>query len=534
MPVESLTVSVVGDSETLLAEWDAISDPSVLSYRVYCGTHIDSLQFYEETTDTFCEVAGLTDGELHYVAISTVDGEANTGNRCAGSGTPRLLPLCPASFRESPALGSITLSWSPNHELDLQGYRIYRSIDPQENGELLTDIAAIDSLYIDTDFPNAYETYYYYRISAYDTQDNASELSEPISSRPVSLIQSILIVDETRKSPGTNPFLPNEIAVENFYAECFAEFSNVSRIDLEEFGTNLRLADIGIYSTMFWHANDNTEVDYPFYIRDDIERYIQLGGKVLFSQYFPGKAFELSAGYPATFPGDSFINRVLGIAGADYHVGARFKYALPLVDNLPVLQVDSLKTIASWEGHSFGVETIQPGNSDEAKYSYASDYDDDSSQGQLNGGTIGILHPYGEGLAFCLSFPLFNMQIDGAKNLIEYTFEHLFGVPTAVASAELTAPEALTLCANFPNPFNEKTSFTILSRDTQSPVSIDVYNLKGQRVMRLYQGEIKEETELIWDGKDFRGRACASGIYFLRANQSGHIVTRKVLLLKTP
>jgi hypothetical protein len=71
-------------------------------------------------------------------------------------------------------------------------------------------------------------------------------------------------------------------------------------------------------------------------------------------------------------------------------------------------------------------------------------------------------------------------------------------------------------------------------RDTQSPVSIDVYNLKGQRVMRLYQGEIKEETELIWDGKDFRGRACASGIYFLRAKQSGHIVTRKVLLLKTP
>jgi hypothetical protein len=73
---------------------------------------------------------------------------------------------------------------------------------------------------------------------------------------------------------------------------------------------------------------------------------------------------------------------------------------------------------------------------------------------------------------------------------------------------------------NYPNPFNDKTTFSF--GETKSPTRIDIYNLKGQMVRSLIG------TELSWDGCDETGRQLSAGIYLARIKQGEKLITKKV------
>ena len=96
-----------------------------------------------------------------------------------------------------------------------------------------------------------------------------------------------------------------------------------------------------------------------------------------------------------------------------------------------------------------------------------------------------------------------------------------------VFSAENHAaiPAILTLYSNYPNPFNSGTVFRYRLPE-KSNLTLTVYNAMGQRVAILWNGEqIPGEHEMVWDGRDDRGRHCSSGSYILlleteRANRS--------------
>jgi len=62
----------------------------------------------------------------------------------------------------------------------LAGYKIYRSTDDQ-NYELIQQVGLVTS-WSDTGLVNG--TTYYYRITAYDTENNESEMSDKVSAVP--------------------------------------------------------------------------------------------------------------------------------------------------------------------------------------------------------------------------------------------------------------------------------------------------------------------------------------------------------------
>jgi Secretion system C-terminal sorting domain/The GLUG motif len=87
--------------------------------------------------------------------------------------------------------------------------------------------------------------------------------------------------------------------------------------------------------------------------------------------------------------------------------------------------------------------------------------------------------------------------------------------------------EFLSNVSVFPNPFNPiaNISFEIL-KDCQ--VSLDVYNLRGQKVGNIANGYYKTgEHTLIWNADNF-----VTGVYLLRIMADGSITGKKVLLLK--
>ncbi|KPK92494.1 hypothetical protein AMJ80_06600 [bacterium SM23_31] len=78
--------------------------------------------------------------------------------------------------------GEIPISWSPNPENDIAGYRLYRT----ENSDILENYQVIfDSTiteYIDKGLD--YATKYYYRVAAYDFSTNESPISDPVFGTP--------------------------------------------------------------------------------------------------------------------------------------------------------------------------------------------------------------------------------------------------------------------------------------------------------------------------------------------------------------
>lgn len=83
----------------------------------------------------------------------------------------------------------------------------------------------------------------------------------------------------------------------------------------------------------------------------------------------------------------------------------------------------------------------------------------------------------------------------------------------------------------FPNPF--KNSANLICEVADKGTSrLTVYNLRGQKVKTLAEGELPAgQHRLAWDGTDQSGRRAASGIYFFRLEQGGRGVAAKAVLL---
>jgi hypothetical protein len=87
-----------------------------------------------------------------------------------------------------------------------------------------------------------------------------------------------------------------------------------------------------------------------------------------------------------------------------------------------------------------------------------------------------------------------------------------------------TVPATLELRPNYPNPFREATTIVYAVPEAMD-VELAVYNVLGQRVATLADGEkIPGVHRVRWDGQA-RGAALASGVYFvrLRANGTSHV-----------
>ena len=79
----------------------------------------------------------------------------------------------------------------------------------------------------------------------------------------------------------------------------------------------------------------------------------------------------------------------------------------------------------------------------------------------------------------------------------------------------------------YPNPFNPTTSVE-LAMPADGFVSVKVYNLMGQVVTTLHEGNLTANTySFVWDAADV-----ASGMYFLKAETTGNVDIQKIMLMK--
>jgi len=85
---------------------------------------------------------------------------------------------------------------------------------------------------------------------------------------------------------------------------------------------------------------------------------------------------------------------------------------------------------------------------------------------------------------------------------------------------------------NYPNPFKPQTTISF-SLIRPSNVSIKIYNLKGQLVKTLADGEFTSANHsIVWNGTDNSGRKVSEGVYFYKMQAPRFSSTKKMILMK--
>ena len=106
---------------------------------------------------------------------------------------------------------------------------------------------------------------------------------------------------------------------------------------------------------------------------------------------------------------------------------------------------------------------------------------------------------------------------------------------------ELGLPQDFALGQNYPNPFNPSTTIPfavpvaddVLGTAVLAPVSVEIFNMLGQQVHTLVQGNLQPGYySMVWDGRNSAGRAVATGIYFYKLQVGGKVQVRRMTLVK--
>jgi len=120
-----------------------------------------------------------------------------------------------------------------------------------------------------------------------------------------------------------------------------------------------------------------------------------------------------------------------------------------------------------------------------------------------------------------------------AVNNADFTLTTAFELSQALEEADVIGlPTITTLKNNYPNPFNPSTTIAFdIAKDGH--VSIEIYNIKGQRVKSLVNDSFRVgRYSVVWNGDDNNGRNVGSGVYFYRMTTSEYRSVKKMLLMK--
>ncbi len=120
-----------------------------------------------------------------------------------------------------------------------------------------------------------------------------------------------------------------------------------------------------------------------------------------------------------------------------------------------------------------------------------------------------------------LSYHLRGREGDGAWELLR---SETVTVPAIPLETALLSPH--------PNPFNPTVSLPFTLKEA-GRTRLTIYDIAGRQVRNLEDGVlVGGEYVRLWRGRDNRGHAVGSGVYFVRLETSGTAMVRKLVLLR--
>ncbi len=124
------------------------------------------------------------------------------------------------------------------------------------------------------------------------------------------------------------------------------------------------------------------------------------------------------------------------------------------------------------------------------------------------------------------------MNILGYADFLKDRFHNNINSIVGVEERDNKALHHFVLHQNYPNPFNPSTTISYLLPEN-GHVSLKIYNVLGQEIRTLVKGTQSAGLQTVqWDGRDKRGQAVSSGVYFYRLETSSFTKTMKMMMMR--
>lgn len=466
-------------------------------------------------------VSGLTEGTTYYFAVAAINRPGFESVVIQQSFTPQSIPHTVQNFSITPFKDEVVLTWDKNSELDIAGYNIYRSNNP-ENVTTVYINKYTETSFIDTALER--NRYYYYSVTAVDKDNNESIPTEPIRTGLVSLDRGILIINATPGIDETDSsyMLPSSKELFHFYDRLLAQYKT-TWLQIGS-GYELDISCLGFYSTTLLFNDSINRIDFDFNLV--FGEYLERGGNLLLSGFDPLLFFQDANG-SSEANNQSIVERHLGIKSSLMGIGSRFSYAESLSDSYPTLCLDTAKSPAQAQSYLINIAAFNPLNDAQVLFRYGSQFPPDQPSGAMQGQAVGVLTEQ----TLTLSFPLYYIEEGAVKIFLDYLLQDLFSEQPIDRYQDFSTPPVY-LFPNYPNPFNIKTTIPYYIKEA-GKVEITVYNIKGQFIRSIYSGYSPAgRHKLSWDGKDTDGADLPTGIYITSIRYKDQDYQRKLLILK--
>ncbi|MDR3133986.1 MAG: hypothetical protein LBU42_08220 [Prevotellaceae bacterium] len=121
---------------------------------------------------------------IYYVVAVDSSGNEGKSRPTVGEVLDIFPPAAPIGLQVVADTGRIQLSWNPNQEKDLMGYRIYRTVGANRNDNyVLLNATAIRETQFTDSLPHNAKNFFFYKVAAIDSSYNMSKYSDARSAR---------------------------------------------------------------------------------------------------------------------------------------------------------------------------------------------------------------------------------------------------------------------------------------------------------------------------------------------------------------
>ena len=501
------------------------SDLSTHIYTVTNGNGADAINATRSVPNSYWNTEALPVGpytamvftadtrgwaDTEYVAVSVERGDL----------LPPATPVLRAVMNDS--TNRVTISWYPNTEADLLGYRLFFSTDgttwSQRDNE-----TRIGSGISSISYDNIRSGRIFFRIAAVDSASptNVSPYSDVYGLRLNSSSDKTLIVDGFDRTEASGSYHAS--------SHSFAMTHGLSVTGDFETCANDALLDgtvsLSQYARVLWVLGDESTNDETFSQSEQgvVQEYLRQGGNLFVSGSEIGYDLDQSSG--PTQADRDFLHNFLKCAyvsddANDYTVTGNVASAFSGI---------TLRYGVIGEGSPYEEDwpdVLSPGDAAQSVLLYNTTGTGGTAgvafQGVFSGGTA-------PGAVVTLAFPFETIVNQTQRDSVMGRVFALFGGVTATAPEPVMADQALAfgLLHNYPNPFNPSTTIRY-SLDASEHVRLQVFDALGRLVATLVdERQVRGTYADTW-----RADGMASGVYYCRLSAGLRTHTLRMVLIR--